>query len=116
MSVWKSLAMVSATLALAAPAANATYDRGVPAKTTHAKVKAAKKVKHQRPATSGGRVVVITANIPATGQATGTDYDCAVSGNDCSDEQNCLIWGLNCEVAFAATPAVPETAGQSRTG
>jgi hypothetical protein len=48
MNAWKTITIAGATLALAAPAANATFDRSLP---THAK--GAKKISHHRLAPKG---------------------------------------------------------------
>jgi len=48
MRAWKTITMVGATIALAAPAANATFDRSLP---THAK--GAKKISHYPVAPKG---------------------------------------------------------------
>jgi hypothetical protein len=58
MSAWKTIAIVGATLALAAPAANASFDRSLP---PHAK--SAKKVSHHRVAPLKGANIGVTARL-----------------------------------------------------
>jgi hypothetical protein len=99
--------------AIAAPAAQASLDRILPAKATlakHHKVVAKHKVAPKQHNTTGGKAATtgpIYINIPGTpnqASATPSTDDCAQSGNTCTDEELCITWGMNCDLA-TSTPA-----------
>ncbi len=84
--------MTSAIFCLAVPAAQANLDRTLPAKhgvAAHHKV-VAKKSHASKPS-------YIFVPGPS-GQASAGADDCATSGNNCTDQQNCDIWGMNCDL------------------
>ncbi len=99
--------MTGAILALTASAAQANLDRMLPAKQTfgvHHKVATHKKVVAHKVAKnhSTGPIYI---HIPGpAGQPSASTDDCLASGNNCTDEQLCEIWGMNCDVVNS-TPA-----------
>jgi hypothetical protein len=102
MNAWKPIVLACAALALAAPAANAKFDSSSPSKALHAKVL---KHKHAAPkikTTTTPRVLIIVAPFSPSAQAPSAD-DCALYGNDCTNQQFCELWGMNCDLV-AVTP------------
>lgn len=101
MNAWKTITLGGAMLALAAPAANASFDKVLPSKAPHV-TKAGKtnaKTKTPRP---GGNVVVmiIAPPLPAGTQLQPAEdplLACEGTGADCTDAQLCDIWGMNCD-------------------
>jgi hypothetical protein len=94
------LIMTGATLALAAPAAQANLERVLPGKhavTAHHKI-VAKKVVAKKATTPN------YTYYPAPTSAPSPADDCIPSGNNCTDQQLCEIWGMNCDL-FRASPA-----------
>ena len=117
MKAWKTLIVASAALAVAAPAANATFDRSLPASAPKAKIatkahhkKVTPKVKLTTP-----RVLIIVAQGPTPGVA---DWggDCASSGNNCTNQQLCDMWAMSCDLAAADQANSAATEDQSTTG
>ena len=113
---WKTLTVACAVLAVAAPAANATFDRSLPA--TAPKAKIAKKAHHKRLApkikTTTPRVLIIVAQGPTPGVA---DWggDCATGGTNCTNQQLCDMWAMNCDLAAADQASSTATEDQSTT-
>ena len=110
-----------ATMALGAAGANVAGAREVTVKhtarhtATHAtnakqaakKVTAGSKVTSSRKVTVPKRVLPLYIHVPGLPPAltSPTADDCIVSGNMCTNEQLCEIWGTNCSTAMpAATP------------
>jgi hypothetical protein len=113
MKARKTLIVAGAALALAPPAANATLERSLPSKAPQVKV--AKKVHHVRLAPkvkSASRVLIIVAQGPTPGVADGGDY--AGSGSNCTNQQLCDLFAMNCGFADPANSAA--TQDQSTTG
>src|SRR5262245_39712499 len=105
MNTWKTIVLAGATLALAAPVASASYDRMLPAKATHAKfVKITKKSHHGSAAAKkikgngSGRVIVITVPALSRTQPVPADpsLECLTTGSDCTPEQACNAFGMDC--------------------
>jgi hypothetical protein len=105
MNVWKTIALVAAVLALAAPAANAKFDSSSPSKPLHAKVTHHKKVAPNVKTKTTPRVLIIVTQYAPAPQDPSAD-DCAMSGNNCTDQQLCELWGMNCDLAAAAATNV----------
>jgi hypothetical protein len=119
MNVWKTIVVAGATLALAAPA-GASLDRVLPANGPHAKAGKVTKITHRQKGgktkigtgktkvgtgSSGGRVIVIVGK-PLPYSAPSTVDECSYSGNDCTDQQLCDIWGMNCNLVESIPAAV----------
>ena len=122
MKAWKTLIVACAALAVAAPAANATFDRSLPSKAPQAK--GATKVHQKRLVpkikSTTPRVLIIVAQGP-TPSVADWGGDCASSGNGCTNQQLCDMWAMNCDLAAAdqaaATQAITAaTEDQSTTG
>ena len=116
MKAWKTLIVACAALAVAAPAANATFDRSLPSKAPEVKI--AKKVHHVRLAPkvkSANRVLIIVAQGPTPSVA---DYggDCASSLSNCTNQQLCDLWAMSCDLAAADQANSAATEDQSTTG
>jgi hypothetical protein len=113
---WKTLIVACAALAVAAPAANATFDRSLPSKAPQAKV--TKKVHHKRLApkikSTTPRVLIIVAQGPTSVADWGED--CANTGNHCTNQQLCDLWAMNCELAPADQANSAATEDQGTTG
>jgi hypothetical protein len=116
MNARKTITLAGALLALAAPAANASFDKDAPVKAQHAK-------KGHHPSgrtgkTSGGNVVVmiIAPPLPAGTQLQPPSdplLECEGTGADCTAAQLCTVWGINCPAPADQandTAAEPETA------
>ena len=112
MNTWKTLAVAIATLALAAPVANAKFDSSSPSKALHAKITKHKKVAPKVKVKTTGRVLIIVTQFTPTPQMSAAD-DCAMSGNNCTDQQLCDIWGMNCDLVAAAPSNVAATEEQT---
>ena len=93
--------MTGAILALTASAAQANLTRTLPTNqtfalhhkvVTHKKVVAQKVTKKQ---STGPRYIYIPGPV---GQPSTPADDCPYSGNNCTDEQLCDIWGMNCDL------------------
>jgi hypothetical protein len=104
MNAWKTIALASAVLALAAPVASAKFDSSQPSKALHAKVTHNKRVAPKQKTKSSSRVLIIVASLSPTAQITSGD-DCVLSGNNCTNEKLCDLWGMNCDLV-AVTPTV----------
>ena len=108
--------MTGAILALTASAAQANLDRMLPAKptfavhhkvVTHKKVVAHKVGKNQ---STGPRYI----RIPGSGGQPSTYVDdCLSSGNNCTDQQLCDIWGMNCDLVTSAPANVAAPTGSA---
>ena len=105
MNAWKTIALASAILALAAPVANAKFDSSSPSKALHAKVLKHKHVAPKVKTMTGSRVLIIVSQFSPGPQAAFGD-DCAMSGNNCTDQQLCELWGMNCDLVAAAPTSV----------
>ncbi len=99
---------VGATFVLAAPAAQANLERILPAKASvaaHHKIVA----KHHKVTAKQHKVSKSTGPLyiyfPGTPNQASSPYvdDCLSSGNNCTDDQNCSIWGMNCDLVGSAT-------------
>jgi hypothetical protein len=116
MNAWKSIVLASATLALAAPVANAKFDSSMPSKVLHAKVlkhtHVAAKVKTTTKTSS--RVLIIVSQYTPGPQAPFGD-DCATSGNNCTVQQLCELWGMNCDLIAVSPSADAVTEDQTAT-
>ena len=117
MKVWKTLIVACAALAVAAPVANATFDRSLPVSAPKAKI--AKKTHHKKVAPriklTTPRVLIIVAQGPTPGVADWAG-DCASSGNNCTNQQLCDMWAVNCDLAAADQANTAATEDQSTTG
>jgi hypothetical protein len=116
MKAWKMLTVACTALALAAPAANATFDRSLPSKAPKAKV--SKTAHHKRLAPKivreiPHRVLIVVAQGPTTGPDWG--WDCASSGDNCTTQQLCDLWAMSCDFA-AADQANAAATTESTTG
>jgi hypothetical protein len=111
MKAWKMLTVASAALALAAPAANATFDRSLPSKAPKAKV--TKKVHHQRlmPKTTPRPLIIVAQGPTAIAEYGG---DCASALVNCTNQQLCDLWAMSCDLA-AADQAAAEQANAAAT-
>jgi hypothetical protein len=109
MKVGTLIIMTGAILALSASAASANLDRILPVKQTfavhHKGVTHKKVVKHKvaKKQSTGPRYIHLpgptTPPVPYVG-------DCISSGNNCTDQQLCDIWGMNCDLVETSTPSV----------
>jgi hypothetical protein len=104
MNAWKTIVLASAILALAAPVANAKFDSSSPSKALHAKVLKHKHVAPTVKTKTSSRVLIIVSQYTPGPQAAFGD-DCAMSGNNCTDQQLCELWGMNCDLV-AVNPTV----------
>jgi hypothetical protein len=104
MNAWKTIALATATLALAAPVANAKFDSSMPSKALHAKVLKHKHVAPKVKTKTSSRVLIIVASLSPSTQITPVD-DCAISGVDCTNQQLCDLWAVNCDLV-TVTPTV----------
>jgi hypothetical protein len=104
MNAWKTIALATATLALAAPVANAKFDSSMPSKALHAKVLKHKHVAPKVKTKTSSRVLIIVATLSPSAQITSGD-DCVLSGNNCTNQQLCDLWGMNCDLV-AVNPTV----------
>jgi hypothetical protein len=93
------LITLGAVLALAVPSAYAaggkqTSDHG---KLSKAKAAAVRGASHHRGSSAPSRIVVVTG-APASSTALTASVDdlCIVFVNNCTAQENCEIWGLNC--------------------
>ena len=130
MNAWKSIILVGAALAIAAPTAGATLDRSTPAKVKHAKVVKVTKVakskvgktivaKNHPPKVSTVRSqpLYIYVSGPATlSPSASSSDDCMTSGNNCTDQQLCDIWGMNCDLVAAPQYSDGATESQNSSG
>ena len=108
MKASNTIAAAAAVLALAAPAANASLDRAVPTRAPHAK----KAPKHR----TGVVIVIVSTVTPAVPQpAYDATLDCANTGNNCTNEQLCVIWGMNCDLMSPGQPADTASEDQNPT-
>ncbi len=110
MNAWKTIALATAVLALAAPVANAKFDSSSPSKALHAKITHHKKVAPK--VKTVGRVLIIVTQFAPVPQDPSAD-DCAMSGNNCTDQQLCELWGMNCDLVAAASTNVAATEEQT---
>ena len=115
MKAWKTIVMAGAMLALAAPVANATFDQTVSAKVRHAKIVHHKRVAPKVTTKTTPRVLIIIARLPV-GTPIATGDDCVLSGNNCTDQQLCDLWGMNCDLVALNQPSDVATEGQNPTG
>jgi hypothetical protein len=110
-----TLIATAACFALIVSVANASFDRSLPAKAPHAKVvKKGGKKGHTKIGTKVVKIgkttkplkpiIIIGSALPAT-QIVSSD-DCANTGNNCTTEQLCDLWGENCDqLSVAPAPA-----------
>jgi hypothetical protein len=106
-----------AMFAFSAPAAQANLDRILPAKASAAHHKVVAKNhktsgNHSTPAkhkASTGLIYIYFPGTPTQASATSITDDCAQSGNNCTDEQLCITWGMNCELATSTPAAVADS-------
>ena len=121
MKAWKTLIVACALLAIAAPVASATSDRSLPVSAPNAKV--TKKAHHKKVAPkinlTTPRVLIVVAQGP-TPSVADWGGDCATSGNNCTNQQLCDMWAMNCDLAAADQAAADAnttaTEDQSTTG
>ena len=98
---------VGAVFALAAPAAQASLDRTLPAKTsvaTHHKIAAkhhSATAKQHKVTKSTGPLYIYFPGTPNQASIAPSPDDCVMTGNNCSDQQLCDIWGMNCDLTVA---------------
>ena len=111
MKAWKTIVMAGATLALAAPVANATFDQTVTAKAPHAKLVHHKRVAPKVTTKTTPRMIIIIVPASPSAEAAPVD-DCVVFGTNCTDQQLCDIWAVNCDLAAAEAD---DAAAQART-
>jgi len=123
MKVGTLIIMTGAILALSASAAQANLDRILPVKqtfavqhkiVTHKKVVTHKVAKNQ---STGPRYIHLPG--PSTPPAPYVG-ECISSGNNCTDQQLCDIWGMNCDLVtnpalVAAPTATAPDAGSTST-
>jgi hypothetical protein len=116
MKAWKTLIVACAVLAIAAPVANATFDRSLPVSAPNAKI--AKKSHHKKVSpkikSTTPRVLIIVAQGPTPGVADWSG-DCATSANNCTNQQLCDMWAVNCDLATADQANSAATDDQSTT-
>jgi len=115
MKAWKTIVIAGAALALAAPAANATFDQTVSAKARHGKVVHHKRLAHKLTTKTTPRVLIIITHLP-TGTPVATGDDCVQSANNCTDQQLCDLLGMNCDLVALNQPSNLATEGQNPTG
>jgi hypothetical protein len=104
-----------AIFALAAPAAQASLSRTLPVKVqygTHHKIvaknhKVAAKSSAAKHKAGTGPLYILVPGVPNQASGTPSADDCATSGNNCTDQQLCDIWGENCDVVGAMTNDAP---------
>jgi hypothetical protein len=114
MNAWKTLALAGAAVALAAPAANAKFDSSMPSKALHAKVTPHKHVDPKPKTNTTPRVLIIVTQFAPTPQDTSGD-DCAMTANNCTDQQLCDLWGMNCDLVAHSSATVAATEDQTAT-
>ena len=101
--------MTGAILALTASAAQANLTRTLPTNQTfalHHKVVTHKKVvahKVTKKQSTGPRYIYIPGPV---GQPSTPADDCPYSGNNCTDQQLCDIWGMNCDLIVTSPTTV----------
>ena len=115
MKAWKTIVIAGATLALAAPVANATFDQTVSAKVRHAKVVHHKRVAPKVTTKTTPRMIIIIMPASPSAEAAPVD-DCVVFGTNCTDQQLCDLWGMNCDLVALNQPSDVATEGQNPTG
>jgi len=104
-----------ALFALAAPAAQASLDRILPAKTqfaTHHKIvaknhKVAAKTSTANHKADTGPLYIYVPGTPNQASSAPSADDCANTGNNCTNQQLCDIWGENCDLVGAMTNSAP---------
>jgi len=92
-----SIIAAVALVAFAVPAAQASFDSYAKPKASHAKVT---KTKVTTPRVIKRRSVrpLIIIGVPTPGAAVPAVADeCVYSGNNCTDQQLCDVWALNCD-------------------
>ena len=96
-----SIIAAAALVALVVPAAQASFDQYLKPKASHAKIaKVTKVVSHKvtKPRVAKPSRPLIIIGIPTPGAVTPAVADeCVYSGNNCTDQQLCDIWALNCD-------------------
>lgn len=116
MKVRTLIITAGASFALVAPAAQASVERILPqyAGPTKAVLGAHKKIVKTSTAAKASkhvvppRVIYIYFPGPSTPVTSAPDLgNCATSMVDCTDQQNCDIWGFNCPAPPANPQAVP---------
>jgi hypothetical protein len=99
-----------AVFVLAAPAAQANLERILPAKTqfaAHHKVvtkhhKVAAKHSTTKRKASSGPLYIYFPGTPNQASSASSQGDCTL-GDNCTDEQLCDIWGMNCDLVVSVT-------------
>ena len=104
MNVWKTVALATAVVALLAPAANAKFDSSSPSKALHAKVLKHKRVAPKVTTKTSSRVLIIVSTF-TPGPQTMSGDSCEMSGNNCTDQKLCELWGMNCDLV-AVSPSI----------
>ena len=104
-----------ALFVLVAPAAQASLDRILPARAPLAKQHKVALKHHSTPKVKTGGTASRTTPLyiyvpgPALASSGTSANDCATSGNNCTDQQLCDIWGMNCDLAVSTpTTAAPQ--------
>ena len=123
-----SIIAAAALVALVIPAAQATLDRSLPTKSSHAKVVKVAKHKVAVPAKTKGKttgkgagrpLIIIGTPVPGYVQPASAD-ECVYSGNNCTDQQLCDIWGMNCDQVGTSsndsTSSLPAPAADDSAG
>jgi len=116
MKAWKTVTLAGAVVALAAPAANASFDSMLRSKPHHAKK--VTKVSHPRP--NGGNMVIMIIAPPLPAGTVMPPYnqalDCENNGTNCTDQQLCDLWAVNCDLAAAEQQQAMATEAENPTG
>jgi hypothetical protein len=100
-----------AVFVLAAPAAQANLERILPSKTqfaAHHKIvaknhKVAAKHSTTKRKASTGPLYIYFPGTPNQPSSAPSQDDCASTGNNCSNDQLCSIWGMDCDLVGSAT-------------
>jgi len=104
MKLSTSITTTAAMFALIAPAAHASSGKSIP--RHHA----------AKPAATRPRVIVvppITITSAGVTSLLAQSDDCQTSGNNCSPQELCDVWGINCDLVEVA-PAVPAATTDTR--
>ena len=101
------LITTGAIFALAAPAAQANLERLLPAHQKAVVHKVAKKQVAKKHVGTSPLYIVVPGSLG--GIATPAD-DCESSGNNCTDQQLCDLWAMNCDLVGLVSTPVPTVA------
>jgi hypothetical protein len=112
MNIWKTMAVTSGVLALAAPAANAKFDVSSPSKALHGKVTHHNRAaaKHKTKWTKPGSVIGSSCGATwsycdrtASASANDAVQPGSASTASSTEEQLCALFGMNCDAEYLSS-------------